>query len=153
MELREHPGTGTMRMPVTSRIVPIEGSRSAGRSYVQLRPQPSAIGGQSAWAMPMATSPSFSVLPVQCSGGQRFQRTGTAGRRFTLGFQWYGHHLVVLPCPKSRVRDGGEWGRNQEWPFEGRIRPAASASWRARRLAGRRGAGVSASGKMTVMRC
>ena len=26
----------------------------------------------------MATSPSFSVLPVQCSGGQRFQRAGAS---------------------------------------------------------------------------
>ena len=47
----------------------------------------------------MATSPSFSVLPVQCSGGQRFQQAGASpwaldgpGIRCTL----VGHCLFAL---------------------------------------------------------
>ena len=47
----------------------------------------------------MATSPSFSVLPGQCSGGQRFQRAGASpwasdgpGIRCTL----VGHCLFAL---------------------------------------------------------
>jgi hypothetical protein len=60
------------------------------------------------WARSSASRPPVNRVRRHCSAAaQRWRSVCCA--RVVVARAWV--HLVVRPCPKSRLRDGGEWGR------------------------------------------